>query len=251
MATIVCAGCKAEIPETAEFCAECGYIVKSRAPEKCPECSSMVVFTSDACPECGFPRELLGETPEPAGNSDENENEPVATTEELQQEYETCQPATETPVTGSSGNVTSDDVEISNAKIAEISELLHAQIESLNNLFTIISSVTGNYEKANTELINKLKEQNLLTLSGMQEVLSKFTAEFSKDSKILEQANATSTEEVKSIAAQAKDQLLKFASKISYKAGNTIDYTFYICGAMLIFTLVNLFVTAYIVRLIK
>lgn len=251
MANIVCSGCKAEIPETAEFCAECGYIVKSPPLTECPECSAMVVFTSDACPECGFPRELLGTESESPATALDNEIEPAVITLEIKPQQESFQQAVDTPVTVLPDAAASFNAETSNAGVAEISALLNTQIESLNNLLTIITSVTGNYEKANSELINRLKEQNLLTLSGMQELLSKFNAEFNNDSRMIKETSKASSEEIRTVAEQAKEQIQKFASKISYKAGNTIDYTFFICAAMLLFSMINLFVTAYIVRLIK
>jgi hypothetical protein len=211
----------------------------------------MVVFSSDACPECGFPRELLNENIEPSTADGDSVTSSVPTEDDRQPSTDAPQPSNSLSPADPPEMADNSTTEVSNTGIDQINKSLTTQIDTLNNIVANMSAIAEHSEKTHADLIIKQKEQNLMTLSGMQEILTNFNNEFKAETKIIREANSSATTEINSITNQAKEQIQKYAAKISYKSGNIIDYTFFICLAALIFSLINLFITVYVVRLIK
>jgi RNA polymerase subunit RPABC4/transcription elongation factor Spt4 len=218
----ICINCNNEIPDDSASCPECGSPAEPQDSISCPECSKLVVFSADACPECGFPRELLT-----AGL----ESVPFDTSDG--QSHPEIKDAAESPVGDSEPHPSDNEGQRLDSMVATIATLMQAS------------------EKAHEELINKMKEQNLMAVSGIQELLSTFSNEMKAESEKMNAAHVSASAEITAMTKQAKEQIQQVASKISLKSGNIADYTLYICAAVLMFSLINLFVTAYIVRMIK
>lgn len=251
MANIICNMCKMEIPDSVEICPDCGSSIAPITEIKCPECSNLVNFSEEACPECGFPRELLKEPSETALKTPELETPVIVNTEELNTSQESEQIFSATPSVNEIENTNKSIDEVMGADVNQMNSALKAQVDALNVIVDGISSMSENSRNTVEELTNKLKEQNLMTLSGFQEILSTFKSELKAELNVIKEANSAAATEITNTTSSAKDRIKEFASKISIKSGNIIDYTLYISIAALLFSMINLFIAAYIVRLIK
>ena len=270
MTTSVCVECTSEIPADSEFCPECGFPAE---PGKscCPECLNPVLLSLDACPECGFPLDELRQTH--ASASDGPEGSPEATALSAQ--------ALDNREFAIQTNQFSADVDLTNhvlqAQIASLNDLtemigklvdnsnqtsINELVSSLSNfvnsaestnndmlsdLITNIGRFVDSSEKIKEDMLSSMKEQNLITISSMQEVVNTFSSEVKAAATGMKDVQKSALAEMNGVAQQVKAA----AQQKSSGGGSDNSYVLYICGILLFFTMMNFLVTAYVVKLVK
>lgn len=272
MSTTVCVECTSEVPADADFCPECGFLAHSDHTS-CPECLNPVLLALDACPECGFPLDELrqeraaaqqaaakaGDSGSPAkaaaggraasvgpgpgrGGQGADAAEGVAN-EVLQAQIESFNELT--VVIGKM---------VDNSSGAAINELMvnirnflnsaeNTNNDMLSDLITNIGRFVEGSEKIKDDMLNSMKEQNLIALSSMQEIVTSFSKEAKTAAAGLQEAQKAAIAEMNGVSQQLK-------AKAAREAGGP-PYILYLCAVLTIFSILNFFVTAYVVRLVK
>lgn len=248
MGNIVCTVCKADIPDRSLICPECGSSIANITVTRCPECLNPIALHEEICSECGFNLAMTSEATESSDASAE-----ISLIENTDEGYIADNAEQQMAGITSAINVEplGAGITASSAATEQIHLDLQTQIESLNNIVQGINEISVNSGKSFEDMLNKLKEQNLMALSGFQEIISNFRNEMKIEINSIKEATAATAKEINMTADKTKEQMKEIAAKSTIKAGNVIDYTLYISIAALLFSMVNLFITAYILRLIK
>ena len=254
MTTTVCAECTSEIYGDSEFCPECGFPAKP-GYVSCPECQNPVLLSLDACPECGLPLEELRQSHDSQVQNGTARSESAGASNETH--------AVRQPRATTGGDLDGDE-EYTN-------QVLQAQIEALGDLTAIIGKMIDNdgkggqggsndmlsdlitnigmfvesSEKIKDDMLNSMKEQNLITISAMKEIAGSFTGEV----KSAAEAQKVAAAEMNALAQQVKAAVTKKQDEPAAKADNS--YLLYVGVLMLFFTMMNFLVTAYVVKLVK
>jgi hypothetical protein len=119
----------------------------------------------------------------------------------------------------------------------------------LSDLITNIGRFVESSEKIKDDMVNTLKEQNLSTTSAMQEIVNSFSSEVRAAAVGIQQAQKTALDEMNGVAKQVKTAALISSENSGVSEGS--PYVLYICAILTVFTILNFFVTAYVVRLVK
>ena len=98
-------------------------------------------------------------------------------------------------------------------------------------------------------MINKMMEQNLMTTSSMQELVTSFSGELRNATLGIQEAQKTALAEMNGVAQQVKAAAAMKVEAIGNSEGS--PYVLYICAIIAVFTILNFFVTAYVFRLVK
>lgn len=271
MTTTVCVECNSEIPAACVLCPECGFPAET-GKVSCPECLNPVLLSLDACPECGFPLEELRHShaaavEKPAETaiddqaaatpSDPGEKRVVKTLDagqDLTNQVLQAQIESFNELSAVIGKM------IDNSSSGAISELVVSirkfvnSAENTNNdmlcdLITNIGRFVEGSEKIKDDMVNSMKEQNLITASTMQEIVTSFSSEVKNAAAGMQEAQKAALAEMNGVAQQVKAAALVKADSGGNSAGSS--YVLYICAILTVFTMLNLFVTVYVLRLVK
>ena len=67
----------------------------------------------------------------------------------------------------------------------------------------------------------------------------------------IKEAQKSAAAEITSLTQQAKADIAKDADKIANGTSDKVDYIFYFCLVMLVFTSLNIMITAYAIKIMK
>jgi hypothetical protein len=268
MTTTVCVECNSEIPSDSEFCPECGFPAEP-GKASCPECLNPVLLSLDACPECGFPLDELrqthasaaaeaavpGDESAPAGPVGANREAAVATAfapdGDLTNQVLQAQIASLNDLTEMIGKlVDNNNNSAINELVASIGTFVNSaentNNDMLSDLITNIGRFIDSSEKIKDDMLSSMKEQNLITISSMQEVVNTFSSEVKLAAAGMKDAQKSALAEMNGVVQQVKTAAVKKS-----EGGSDNSYVLYICGILLFFTMMNFLVTAYVVKLVK
>jgi soluble cytochrome b562 len=270
MTTNVCIECNSEIPAASELCPQCGHPAE-------PGQAATVTSPEPAAPEISIAAASPAETAEDA--------ETAPAPAPVQAAQPAAAPAAEAPAAarkkkaspektkaGDTGvdQLLRDQMEAFNklaaavdgmieenndgnikALVASIANFVNSaentNNDMLSDLITNIGRFVDSSERIKDEMLNGIKEQNLTAISSMQEMAGSFSAELKAAATEIKEAQKGSVAEMNGIVQQVKAAV----SKRSAGGGSDNPYVFYICVIMLFFTVINFFVAAYVLRLVK
>lgn len=276
MSNVICVECNSEVPAGSELCPECGFpLEKSPDAVPCPECGNMVLFTEGVCPECGLPRELLDAPPEELAAEEEIEEtqDPL----EEQAAEPAPMPAVVVRRIETDGDLTDEvlkvqieafnEFSLAIARLVEqggtgalkemtarmASESAAAKNELLSDLINSIGKFVESSENIKNETLATLKEQNELTLNGMQEIVAKFGGEVQSATQGIKEAEKSAVAELNNLAQQVKASavIAKEGAEAAGKGGGMGEYVLYICLVLVLFSSLNIIFTAYVVKLLR
>ena len=276
MTTTVCVECSSEIPAASELCPECGFPAKADLVN-CPECQNPTPLSLDACPECGYPLEELrlsrppaAVEPAPAPELPAAAKPTAASPEELPGKVSTA--AAATVGQDLSNQVLQAQIESLHELTCAIDKLVESNSSSainelvsslrnfvnsaentnndmLSDLITNIGRFVESSEKIKDDMLNSMKEQSLLTASTMQEIVTSFSGELRSAATGIQDAQQATLAEMNGVAQQIKTAALVQAEGIGKTEGS--PYLLYICAIFAVFSILNFFITAWVVRLVK
>lgn len=268
MTTSVCAECAAEIPAASQLCPECGFPARG-GTTSCPECLNPVQLSGDACPECGFPLEELrsvagtvkdgGAAASPVGGGavpfsavtlpEAAEAGGEVTNQVLRAQIDSLNLLTAAIGTlmANSSQGTMKELMASISSFVESAE--NNNQEMLSDLITDIGKFVESSEKIKEDMVASMREQNLITASSLQEIVTSFSHELRGATSALQEAQKSSAAELNALLQQVRAAASDKGEAAGGREGS--PYLLYICAAIAVFTILNFFVTAYVVRLVK
>lgn len=274
MTTTLCIECHCEIPADSELCPECGFPARPGLVN-CPECLHPVLLALDACPECGFPlsevREAQATAASLQGGPSVDRPDAPAFSRSIPVASGSVPGPTDAPHSVSD-QVLRSQIEslnlltaaiggmMENSNSAAINELVvsirnfvntseNTNNDMLSDLITNIARFVENSEKIKDDMLNGMKEQSLLTTSAVQEIVTSFSNELRTAATGMQEAQQATLAEMNGVSQQIKTAALTQAEEAGGSEGS--PYLLYICAVLIVFSILNFFVTAYVVRLVK
>jgi hypothetical protein len=250
MTTIICEECKAEVPEASEYCPECGFPFENRQSMTCPVCLKQVVFVADSCSECGYT--LVREESDVTAVSDsvslEESDAVEGAVAQVSPREEAVSPTQDVPpvaaddgATETAGEPAEQELRITAADHDKFGEYVREVDRQLSALAEAMKETLGESEG---------RQRNALL--NIQEAITALSRELDYTATAMKEANSATVAEISAAIKQAAVTAAPpKAQEPPAKSGEMVDYVFYACIAMLFFTILNLFVTVYAVRLIK
>jgi soluble cytochrome b562 len=266
MTTNVCIECNSEIPAASELCPQCGHPAE-------PGQAATVTSPEPAAPEISIAAASPAETAEDApASAPVQAAQPVAATAAEAPAAPKKKATSEKTQAGDTGvdQLMRDQMEAFNklaaavdgmiednnngnikALVASISNFVNSaentNNDMLSDLITNIGRFVDSSERIKDEMLSGIKEQNLTAISSIQETAGSFSAELKAAATEIKEAQKGSVAEMNGILQQVKATV----SKRSAGGGSDNPYVFYICVIMLFFTVINFFVAAYVLKLVK
>jgi len=249
MSTTVCVECNSEVPAASELCPECGFPVRP-GTTSCPECLHPVLVSLDACPECGFPMEELRIAQDaayvprqhagtaPAGHGGDVSNQVL----QAQMESFNALAAVIAKMVDNGGSDSTRELVASLRQFVDSAE--NSNNEMLSDLITDIGRFVDSSEKIKDDMVNAMKEQNLVAVNSMQEIVNSFATEV-RSAAGLQDAQRGAIAELNDAVRQAQ------SAPASAGSSKGSPYLVYLCAVMAVFTILNFFFTAYVIRLVK
>ncbi len=266
MTTTACVECNSELSADAGFCPECGFPAEADTAN-CPECLHLVDINLQACPECGCPLEELrlahGIAPAGAASSRalgtaERRGkiiDAVPAGDDFASQVLHAQVESLNELTDAIGQL------IENSNSTAIKELVaslgnfvnsaeNTNNDMLSDLITNIGKFVESSEKIKDDMVNSMREQNLIATSAMQEIVTSFSEQLKTASAGIQEAQKATLAEMSGVVQQVK-AAASIRAEESAGGSDGSPYVLYLCVVMVIFTIVNFCVTAYVVRLVK
>lgn len=270
MTITVCIECNSEIPAACVLCPECGFPAHS-SEASCPECLNPVLLSLDACPECGFPLEELrnAHAAEAAAQPPAKDQavaaqgarakklvfvaaadgDPDLATQVLQAQIESLDELTAVigQMAENSSSAAINELVVSIRKFVNSAE--NTNNDMLSDLITNIGRFVESSEKIKDDMIDSMKEQSLFTTSAMQEIVTSFSGEVRTAAAGMQEAQKAALAEMNGVAQQVKAAAAQKAQ--SGGESGASPYVVYVAAILMVFTVLNFFVTAYVFRLVK
>lgn len=291
MQNIVCLECSAEIPDNSECCPECGFPSDSMSIQECPACKNSADFSANRCAACGFSpedQEPDGDIGADNAGMDEGDliggqaegllNSNSARTQDQPEDSQAVADASATAQEATLQDTGEQNMLNSDPVVSAIRQYIaEAKADIINNPVKAFYLILTELDKSNKEIQKTVAQQNGITVAEFRESaqntikeLSRLTAEQNEEvlnkSKemtltIVSEITAAATK-LKESSSAATAELSGSIKQIATKpTGGTVegpveqndktDYILYICCAMLAFTIFNLFITVYAVKLLK
>lgn len=261
MTTTVCAECNSEIPDDNDLCPECGFplvelpggsTVSALEPAATPELATLLEAAAALPPE-PVAEEAAATPPAQSGYQQEmivlkriNAGEDL-TNQVLQAQIESLNSLNSAvgQLIDNSNATAINQLVVSLGNFVNSAE--NTNNDMLSDLITNIGRFVDSSEKIKDDMLNGLKEQNLTTISSMQEVVTSFSGEVSAAADGMKEAQKNAVAEMNGIAQQVQAAMSKKPPRISSEN----SYVLYMCAILLFFTLSNFLVAVYLVRLVK
>lgn len=271
---VICSGCSAEVSAENEFCTECGFPMTTLEPVICPDCGTKVVFSSDACPVCGLPLEKLADrlsaldwdgdkrdAGTSAEGSDELERAPAvgkegaavdavelagAGTEEDQEHAAAWDTELTAPMT----------TELEPEEIAALTAAIPQMVDEPAPLAITSGGESDNQALCFDELraeVARIHGQLVALQETMvsTELLQAVAAELSSATARVEAGQKSLPNDLAAQIAKAKSSDAVAVETPPSKPGEIVDYLFYLVLAILLFTVINTLIAAYLVRMVR
>lgn len=122
--------------------------------------------------------------------------------------------------------------------------------DMLSDLITNIGRFVDGSEKIKDDMLAGMTQQNLLTTGAMQEIVTSFSDEVKSAAAGMQEAKRAIQEAQEATLAELH-LVGSLVKESAGRAANGSPYILYICAILAFFTILNFFVTAYVVRLVR
>jgi RNA polymerase subunit RPABC4/transcription elongation factor Spt4 len=278
MSSTVCVECNALLATDTEFCPECGFPVNSLAPVTCPGCNNLVVFSAEGCPVCGeaIPPAVPGLSPEETTMQQvpvTPPEEPFASDPPVPAPVAELVPASAdiakegdrevvVMVASEAGGLEAVAVTVSDPDVVESGGLDRSQAEQDAISVEDVSSgpVDGNgmvlaalqeLQEAHRTLKQDMLDNQQQLFAMMHELESTVLTGMQGAMTTLADAQKTALKEIASAVKPGQSSDTPAQSEPPKGAGDTAEYLFYLALGILVFTILNTLIAAYLVRVVR
>jgi len=258
MSEAKCEKCFIDLPQGVEFCPECGYPTPHLQPVTCPECQNLVVFSLDACPVCGLSYDDLGKRLAAEASVALHSAESI---DIVSSEIGPGEVSDVTPAEGLTDEA-SVTTEMRAADEPVLHEMLANEITNAGMLSTILDRIAAMQNEIALTTAHTVMEKLVasghangrsadsneeMAVTKIQEIVSGLSGEISSAVSEIKEANSVA---VKELAAAAKQSATANPESAKPPAEQN-QLLLYLCLVLVVFSILNLFITAYVVRLIN
>lgn len=211
MSSMVCPECQSEIPSGSEYCPECGYPFESASPPKCPICGTDMPDDAGECPHC-----VQTISQAPATTPEVSESSPVLPPPQIE--------------SGAAVAVSTDSSDDGVSKLAAKIDLINDRLLGFESILARLSTDLQEIKHQSTP------QENALTVAdinkGTESCLKPVTEKLGILPELAKKISAISP-----TSEEPPSMFVKWQ-----------DYILIAILIILVFLILNIFITAYIVR---